>query len=193
MSTVAAVLEPDVTPHDPAVHRRTILAGLAGNVMEWYDFAVYGYFAPVIGRQFFPADDPAASLVAAFGVFAAGFLMRPIGGLIFGHIGDRVGRRAALTLSVLALAIPTFLIGVLPGHAQLGVLGVLSLWAWPLQDTPHANHGRDPGDYLGPAPDGQRVVDAFGGLAVPPLQLHREARARQAEQNSRPRGTNHSP
>src|SRR4051794_7885197 len=61
-------------------HRRTILAGIAGNIMEWYDFAVYGYFAPVIGRKFFPSDDPSVSLIAAFGVFAAGFLMRPIGG-----------------------------------------------------------------------------------------------------------------
>ena len=61
--------------------------------MEWYDFAVYGYFAATIGRHFFPSDDPAASLIAAFGVFAAGFLMRPVGG-VFGHIGDRFGRQA---------------------------------------------------------------------------------------------------
>lgn len=103
-----------------SVERRTVLAGIAGNVMEWYDFAVYGYFAPIIGRHFFPSDDPAASLIAAFGVFAAGFLMRPIGGLIFGHIGDRLGRKTALTISVLAMAIPTCLIGLLPDHAVLG-------------------------------------------------------------------------
>jgi MHS family proline/betaine transporter-like MFS transporter len=121
MSAIAAVGQQLVVTHDPTAHRRTTLAGLAGNVLEWYDFAVYGYFAPVIGGQFFPAEDPAASLVAAFGVFAAGFLMRPVGGLVFGYIGDRVGRRAALTLSVLAMAIPTFLIGLLPGYAQLGV------------------------------------------------------------------------
>src|SRR4029077_2114505 len=124
MSTLAAVgPEQDLARPHPALasHRRTTLAGIAGNMMEWYDFAVYGYFAPVIGRQFFPSEDPAASLIAAFGVFAAGFLTRPLGGLVFGHIGDRVGRKAALTLSVLAMAIPTFLIGVLPGHAQFGV------------------------------------------------------------------------
>src|SRR6202035_5222049 len=69
MSTLAVLPEPYVAAHDPAVHRRTTLAGHAGNVMEWYDFAVYGYFAPVIGRHFFPAEDPAASLIAAFGVF----------------------------------------------------------------------------------------------------------------------------
>ncbi len=64
--------------------RRAILAGIAGNVMEWFDFTVYGYFAAIIGRQFFPAEDPISSLLAAFGVFAAGFLMRPFGSLIFG-------------------------------------------------------------------------------------------------------------
>jgi MHS family proline/betaine transporter-like MFS transporter len=108
-------------------HRRTVLAGIAGNVMEWYDFAVYGYFAPIIGRHFFPSEDANASLIAAFGVFAAGFLMRPLGGLVFGHIGDRIGRKAALTVSVLAMAIPTFLIGVLPGHATLGALASVLL------------------------------------------------------------------
>ena len=72
---------------------RFIVAGVAGNVMEWYDFAVYGYFAQTIGQHFLPSKDPIASLIAAFEVFAAGFLMRPVGGLVFGHIGDRHGRR----------------------------------------------------------------------------------------------------
>jgi MHS family proline/betaine transporter-like MFS transporter len=101
--------------------RRLIVAGVAGNVMEWYDFAVYGYFAQTLGQHFFPSKDPIASLIAAFGVFAAGFLMRPVGGLVFGHIGDRIGRKAALTLSVIAMAVPTFLIGLLPDYAQIGV------------------------------------------------------------------------
>ena len=99
---------------DERTGRRLIVAGVAGNVMEWYDFAVYGYFAQTIGQHFFPSKDPIASLIAAFGVFAAGFLMRPVGGLVFGHIGDRTGRKAALTLSVIAMAVPTFLIGLLP-------------------------------------------------------------------------------
>src|SRR5688572_29340070 len=106
---------------DEKAARRFIAAGVAGNVMEWYDFAVYGYFAQTIGQHFFPSKDPAASLIAAFGVFAAGFLMRPFGGLVFGHIGDRIGRKAALTFSVVAMAIPTFLIGLVPDHAQIGV------------------------------------------------------------------------
>src|SRR5262245_64553766 len=91
---------------------RMVAAGAIGNLLEWYDFAVYGYFAAAIGRVFFPEQDKVAQLLAAFGVFAVGFLMRPVGGALFGHIGDRFGRRAALTASVAAMAVPTFLIGV---------------------------------------------------------------------------------
>ena len=112
--------ESDEHIHPAHLPLRLIAAGTAGNVMEWYDFAVYGYFAATIGRHFFPSTDATTSLIAAFGVFAAGFLMRPLGGVVFGHIGDHVGRKAALTISVLAMAIPTFLIGILPGYAVLG-------------------------------------------------------------------------
>ena len=107
--------------------RRVIAAGMVGNVLEWYDFAIYGYFAPAIGRQFFPHEDAVAQLLLAFGVFALGFLMRPIGGAFVGHIGDQFGRRAALTFSVAAMAIPTFLIGLLPGYATLGLLAPAAL------------------------------------------------------------------
>lgn len=106
---------------------KLIAAGIVGNVMEWYDFAVYGYFAATIGEHFFPSADPTTSLIAAFGVFAAGFLMRPLGGFVFGHIGDRIGRKSALTLSVLAMAIPTFLIGILPGYQTLGAAAAVLL------------------------------------------------------------------
>jgi MFS transporter, MHS family, proline/betaine transporter len=106
---------------------RVIAAGTIGNVLEWYDFAIYGYFATAIGRQFFPHEDPVAQLLSAFGVFALGYLMRPVGGALIGHIGDRFGRRTALTLSVAAMAIPTFLIGLLPGYATLGLLAPIVL------------------------------------------------------------------
>jgi MHS family proline/betaine transporter-like MFS transporter len=110
-----------------AGRRRAIFAGIAGNVMEWYDFAVYGYFATVIGQQFFPAKDKSSSLIAAFGVFAAGFLMRPLGSLVFGHIGDKLGRKLALTASVMVMAVPTFLIGLLPTYEQAGRIAPLLL------------------------------------------------------------------
>lgn len=101
--------------------RRVVAAGIAGNVMEWYDFSVYGFFARTIGKLYFPSDDPVTSLLAAFGVFAIGFLMRPLGAVIFGHIGDRVGRGPALLWSVIAMAVPTFVIGLLPTYGQIGV------------------------------------------------------------------------
>jgi len=100
---------------------------MSGNVLEWYDFAIYGYFATQIGRNFFPHEDAIAQLLSAFGVFAIGYLMRPIGGVIVGHIGDRFGRRAALTFSVTAMAIPTFLIGLLPGYQTIGLLAPIGL------------------------------------------------------------------
>jgi MHS family proline/betaine transporter-like MFS transporter len=106
---------------------RIIAAGAIGNVLEWYDFAVYGYFAAAIGRAFFPSEDKVAQVLAAFGIFAVGFLMRPVGGALIGYIGDRLGRRAALTFSVAAMAIPTFLVGVLPGYHTLGLAAPILL------------------------------------------------------------------
>ena len=89
--------------------RRVIVAGAIGNVLEWYDFAIYGYFAAEIGRTFFPKEDAVAQLLAAFGIFAVGYLMRPVGGAVVGHICDKLGRRTALTFSVMAMAIPASL------------------------------------------------------------------------------------
>jgi MFS transporter, MHS family, proline/betaine transporter len=101
--------------------RKLAIAGMAGNILEWYDFSIYGFFAYAIGANFFPSHNKANSLIDAFGVFAAGFLMRPVGALLFGHIGDRYGRQRALTLSVVAMAVPTVTIGLLPTYAQIGV------------------------------------------------------------------------
>jgi MFS transporter, MHS family, proline/betaine transporter len=112
---------------DSAQTRRVVAAGMIGNVLEWYDFAIYGYFATAIGKHFFPHEDPVAQLLSAFGVFAVGYMMRPVGGVIIGHIGDRYGRRAALTFSVAAMAVPTFLIGLLPGYETLGLLAPIAL------------------------------------------------------------------
>jgi MHS family proline/betaine transporter-like MFS transporter len=106
--------------HIPSFKRNAI-GGVVGNALEWYDFALFGYFAPVIGTLFFPSDDATASTIKAFGVFAAGYLMRPLGGIIFGHLGDRLGRKRALEVSVIMMALPTTAIGLVPTHAAIGI------------------------------------------------------------------------
>lgn len=106
---------------------RNTIGGIVGNILEWYDFAVFGFLAPVMGALFFPADDPIAGLIKTYGVFAAGYMMRPLGGIIFGHIGDTFGRKKALQLSITLMAIPTVLVGCLPTHAQLGANAALLL------------------------------------------------------------------
>ena len=108
-------------------HFKRTVAGVIGNVLEWYDFAVFGYFAPIIASQFFPEDDPVAGLINAFGVFAAGYLMRPLGGVVFGYIGDKLGRKRALGMSVMLMVIPTTLLGLLPTHAQVGIVAPIML------------------------------------------------------------------
>ncbi len=123
IARTAAAMNTDIR----TAERRIVIAGLAGNVMEWYDFGTYGFFAATIGAQFFPAHDPAVSLLASFAVFAIGFIGRPLGALIFGHIGDRSGRKRALMASVLTMAVPTTLIGLLPNYAAIGLLAPLLL------------------------------------------------------------------
>lgn len=100
---------------------RAVVAATSGNVLEWYDFTVYGFLAPTLGRIFFPSEDHVASLLSAFAVLAVGYAARPIGSVIFGHIGDRFGRKPALLISVTLMGIGSFLIGILPTHAQIGV------------------------------------------------------------------------
>src|SRR5262245_38165788 len=107
--------------------RRNVLAGVIGNVLEWYDFAVYGFLAPLLGTLFFPADDRVASLLAAFGVFAIGYAARPLGGAIFGHIGDRFGRKPTLILSIIIMGAATLAIAALPDHAEIGATAALLL------------------------------------------------------------------
>jgi MHS family proline/betaine transporter-like MFS transporter len=106
---------------------RTALAGLIGNVLEWFDFAVFGYFSSNIGHQFFPASDPAAQQFQAFAVFALGFLARPIGSLVLGRVGDRIGRRALLTLSIALMGGATLVMGLLPTYGQIGLAAPLLL------------------------------------------------------------------
>jgi MFS transporter, MHS family, proline/betaine transporter len=101
--------------------RRAIAAAVVGNVLEWYDFAVYGYLAMVIASQIFPAADEATALLSAFAAFGLGFLARPLGGIVIGRLGDRRGRKAALMLTMILMAVGTVMIGLVPNFATIGL------------------------------------------------------------------------
>lgn len=127
MIAEALTVESISLPQEGSYIKRVILSCMVGNALEWYDFALYGYFATTFGTLFFPKFSTTASLMATFGIFAAGFIMRPLGGIIFGHIGDKIGRKSALLWSIYLMAIPTTLIGLLPTYEQIGWLTPLLL------------------------------------------------------------------
>jgi len=102
-------------------------AGLAGNVMEWYDFAIFGFFGDIISEVFFPKQAGHAALVESFAVFGGAFLMRPVGGIMLGYIGDVYGRKKSLEISIFLMAIPTFLMGLLPSYESVGWPAILLL------------------------------------------------------------------
>lgn len=104
---------------------KALLAGVLGTALQWYDFALFGYFAPIIATTYFPNDNPYAALLSAFAVFAVGYLLAPLGAIFFGYVGDRHGRKRALTLSILAMAIPTAMIGLVPGYNLIGLAAPL--------------------------------------------------------------------
>ena len=101
---------------------KIVTPGLIGNVLEWYDFALYGYFAKTLAPLFFPSTEVMLSRLSTFAVFAIGFFMRPLGAIIFGYFGDKYGRKNALACAILLMAIPTTLIGALPTFQQIGLL-----------------------------------------------------------------------
>jgi MFS transporter, MHS family, proline/betaine transporter len=107
--------------------KKIILSSMIGNGLEWYEYALYAYVVTIISKLFFPAGDESAHLLATLGIFAVGFVARPFGGILFGIIGDRYGRRAALVASIFLMAIPTGLIGLLPTFAQVGIAAPLLL------------------------------------------------------------------
>ncbi|WP_432082486.1 glycine betaine/L-proline transporter ProP [Streptomyces sp. WAC 04229] len=119
--------EPTVT--DPALVRRAVKAAALGNAMEWFDFGVYSYIAVTLGKVFFPSGNPTAQLLSTFGAFAAAFLVRPLGGMVFGPLGDRVGRQKVLALTMILMAAGTFAIGLIPSYATIGVWAPVLLLA----------------------------------------------------------------
>jgi len=111
-----------LTKNSPKNKRKSIIvAGIIGNIMEWYDFALYGYLAAIISILFFPNETRWLSLLSTYGIFAVGFIMRPIGSVIFGRLGDTIGRSKTMFISVIIMMIPTFALGLLPTYASIGV------------------------------------------------------------------------
>lgn len=112
---------------DPATLKKVICAAAVGNFVEWFDFAVYGFLATTIAAQFFPSGDASAALLKTFAVFAVAFAFRPLGGIIFGMLGDRIGRKRVLAMTILLMAGATTIIGLLPTYAAIGVMAPVLL------------------------------------------------------------------
>lgn len=112
----------EITVTDPTTMTQAITGTAIGNVMEWYDFGVYGYIATTIARVFYPGNSVSAvHLLATFGTLAAAFVVRPVGGMIFGPLGDRIGRKRVLVLTILMMTTGTTMSGLLPGYATIGI------------------------------------------------------------------------
>jgi MHS family proline/betaine transporter-like MFS transporter len=118
--TATAQVETATTTGRVDLRKRAVAVGI-GNFMEWFDFAIYGYFAAIIGQTFFPSAAPGVSLLSSLAVFAVGFLSRPIGAFVLGPVGDRLGRKAVLIITVFGMGLVTTVIGVLPGYDTIGV------------------------------------------------------------------------
>src|ERR671916_489377 len=108
--------------------RRVVMASLVGTTIEWYDFFLYGSAAALVfNRLFFPDYDPLIGTLLAFATYALGFVARPVGGIVFGHFGDRIGRKRLLMTSLVMMGVATVLIGMLPTYAQIGIWAPVGL------------------------------------------------------------------
>src|SRR5471032_1969870 len=108
--------------------RRVILSSLIGATIEWYDFFLYGVVAGIVfNKLYFPSSDETVSTLLAYTTFAVGFITRPLGGVIFGHFGDRIGRKSVLVITLMIMGVATFLIGCIPTYAQIGVAAPILL------------------------------------------------------------------
>ncbi|MFD7775026.1 glycine betaine/L-proline transporter ProP [Streptomyces sp. NPDC059753] len=110
----------DITVTDEAAVKRAVKAASLGNAMEWFDFGIYSYLAVTIGHVFFPSGNATVQLISSFATFAVSFLVRPIGGMVFGPMGDKIGRKKVLAMTMILMAIGTFAIGLIPSYAVIG-------------------------------------------------------------------------
>ncbi|MFG2789597.1 MFS transporter [Streptomyces sp. NPDC048419] len=110
----------DITVTDEAAVKRAVKAASLGNAMEWFDFGIYSYLAVTIGHVFFPSGNGTVQLLSSFATFAVAFFVRPLGGVVFGPMGDKIGRKQVLALTMILMAIGTFAIGLLPSYATIG-------------------------------------------------------------------------
>lgn len=118
------------TAIEAQARKKAVTAAGIGNFVEWFDFVLYAQFAAIIAVHFFPSDNPTSGLLATFAVFALGFLARPIGGVLFGHYGDKHGRKKALSLAVLLMSVATLAIGLTPTYASIGIAAPVLLTIW---------------------------------------------------------------
>jgi MFS transporter, MHS family, proline/betaine transporter len=113
---------------DRTLDRGQTIASVAGNVLEWFDFSVFGYLSDILGEVFFPPTEPEEeSTEYSYLVFGLAFCMRPIGGAMLGYVGDKYGRKKALVLSIFLMAFPTFIMGTLPGYKTVGGWAIVFL------------------------------------------------------------------
>lgn len=130
MSTAEGVSALGAVSEQTRQMRKIVTSSVVGTAVEWYDFLIYGTAAALVfNKLFFPSVDPAIGTIAAFGTYAVGFLARPLGAAIFGHYGDRLGRKAMLSLTIIIMGLGTFLIGLLPTYEQIGVAAPILLVA----------------------------------------------------------------
>ena len=127
ISALEVAESPDVCVTDNASVKRAVKATMLGNAMEWFDFGVYAYLATTIGKVFFPEASGSAQLLSTFAIFAAAFIVRPLGGLFFGPLGDRIGRKKVLATTIILMAGSTFAIGLIPSYESIGIAAPILL------------------------------------------------------------------
>lgn len=176
MTTVSTeVREPSAKHTVSAAHKKSMIASSVGQVLEWYEWSAYAVFAPFIAAMMFNPENPVSALLATFAVFAVGFLMRPLGGLVFGVIADRKGRKFVLVTTMLSMAIASVAIGLMPSYAQIGIWASVGLLvARMIQGFAHGGESATANSYVAEiAPRHKRgqwgsvvFIAIFGGTII---------------------------